>query len=578
MGAFMLVSRRFLEDPSTGGEMAILEAMRRQGHLVEAEIDTRSHRLFLSPKRYRPLQLWRSPDSDDFCAGVGTFFNRTQDGSETLFSLYAQFSIEHPHPITLSGTFCLIVFKQGRLYLLQDRLGLYQVFVNPDLGIWSNLLVSLAMVSPRLNPSSQGLYEYIFRGASFGGDSVVEEIKRLRGNDIVQLEPTFLRHSLSLPFDLGAKPPADVLHLEGCLKHLRELFTQIAQIYGDSITCALSGGYDTRLMLALLLESGVNPKLYTYGRPSSPDVKIARLIVERLKLELDHFDREVPLPPGLDEFPALIEENFMAFDGCPEQGIVDNGMDLKTRRQRASSGGLVLNGGGGEIFRNFWELSDRALSPRDFIIGCYGTYHPGIATPRFCENEYLENFEEKIRQELGLYGESLLPRQAIEQLYPRYRCKYWMAKNHAINLRLTESLLPFLHFNVVAAAMRVPVPLKFHGHFQANLIKLINPQLAALPSSYGHPLIPHRRPLYKRLGSRVIMHAPPGVRRFGLQSFIRYCDRNRPTILKEEYIEAMMEPGFPILSTYILPDRVRNTRIFQRICTLEYFYQKVEVR
>ena len=575
MGAFMLVSNRFLENPSTCGKRAIREAMRRQGPLVPAEINTQNHLLFLSPKRYRPLQLWQSPNSDDFCAAVGTFFNRTQEGSESLSSLYARFSIEHPLPFTLSGTFCLIVFKQGRLYIIQDRLGLYQIFTNSELGIWSNLLVSLSLVTPRLSPSRQGLYEYIFRGASFGGDSVVKEIKRLRGNFIAQLEPTAHRYSLSPPLDLGTKQPLDV---ENCLARLRELFKEIAQLYGDSITCALSGGYDTRLMLALLLESGVRPKLYTYGRPSSPDLKVAYLIVQRLKLELDHFDREVQPVPSLDEFPGLIEKNFMAFDGCPEQGILDNGMDFKTRLQRANSGGLVLNGGGGEIFRNFWELSDRELSPRDFIISCYGTYDPHITTSQFREEEYLDQFEKKILKELDLRGNGLLSREAIEQLYPQYRCKYWMAKNHAINLRFTESLLPFLHFNVVDAAMRVPVTLKFHGHFQANLINLINPDLAALPSSYGHPLTPRGRPLYKRMGSQVVMHAPPGVRQFGLHSFIRYRDWNRPTILGMEFIEAIMEPNFPNLSKYIAPGKVRNNRTFNRICTLEYFYQKVGVR
>lgn len=574
----MLVSNRFLEDPSSGGKGAIREAMRRQGHLVQAEINTQNHLLLLSPKRYRPLQLWQSPNSNDFCAAVGTFFNRTQEGSESLSSLYARFSIEHPLQITLSGAFCLIVFKQDRLYVIQDRLGLYQIFTNSDLGIWSNLLVSLALVTPRLSPSRQGLYEYIFRGASFGGDSVVKEIKRVRGNFTVQLEPTVRRYSLSPLLGLGTKQAPDLVSLENCLNHLRELFKEIAQIYGDSITCALSGGYDTRLMLALLLESGVRPKLYTYGRLSSPDLKIAYLIVKRLKLELDHFDREVQPLPGLDEFPGVVEKNFMAFDGCPEQGILDNGMDLKTRLQRASSGGLVLNGGGGEIFRNFWELSNRELSPRDFIISCYGTYDPSITTSQFSEEEYLEHFEGKILKELGLCGNSLLSREAIEQLYPRYRCKYWMAKNHAINLRLTDSLLPFLHFNVVEAAMKVPIAFKFHGHFQANLINLINPNLAALSSSYGHPLTPRGRPLYKRMGTQVVMHAPPGVRQFGLQTFIRYCNWNRPTILGMEFIEAIMEPNFPILSKYISPAKVLNNRTFNRICTLEYFYQKVGVR
>jgi hypothetical protein len=53
----------------------------------------------------------------------------------------------------------------------------------------------------------------------------------------------------------------------------------VAASFGDRVTCALSGGYDSRLILALLRRHGVSPRVYVYGPPGDKDVELARTIV-----------------------------------------------------------------------------------------------------------------------------------------------------------------------------------------------------------------------------------------------------------------------------------------------------------
>lgn len=61
--------------------------------------------------------------------------------------------------------------------------------------------------------------------------------------------------------------------------------------YSDKITSALSGGFDSRLMLVLKLKEFINPKLYVYGSNTNSDVIIAKLIAINENLNLDHTNK-----------------------------------------------------------------------------------------------------------------------------------------------------------------------------------------------------------------------------------------------------------------------------------------------
>ncbi|WP_438992908.1 hypothetical protein [Pseudemcibacter sp.] len=65
----------------------------------------------------------------------------------------------------------------------------------------------------------------------------------------------------------------------------------IVSAYGKNITTALSGGYDSRLLLSLLIDAGVTPQLYVYGENSSPDVLVAKSIEKGEGLEINHVDK-----------------------------------------------------------------------------------------------------------------------------------------------------------------------------------------------------------------------------------------------------------------------------------------------
>ena len=65
----------------------------------------------------------------------------------------------------------------------------------------------------------------------------------------------------------------------------------LSSLFPGDIGSALSGGYDSRHMTALLLSVGETPHLYVYGDSSSSDVRVAKNIALGERLELDHVDK-----------------------------------------------------------------------------------------------------------------------------------------------------------------------------------------------------------------------------------------------------------------------------------------------
>lgn len=152
----------------------------------------------------------------------------------------------------------------------------------------------------------------------------------------------------------------------------------IVSAYGKNITTALSGGYDSRLLLSLLIDAGVTPQLYVYGENSSPDVLVAKSIEKGEGLEINHVDKSNHKKPSPDQYAEIINDNYYGLDGFPFEGIYDFGGNMETRRHRSQNNTMVLNGGGGEIYRNFFYLPNKAYSVDDLMSVFLSPLYPRV--------------------------------------------------------------------------------------------------------------------------------------------------------------------------------------------------------
>ncbi|HEX8224559.1 MAG TPA: hypothetical protein VF605_12145 [Allosphingosinicella sp.] len=517
-------------------------------------------------------------DGDDLVAVAGTLTWDGLMGRPALAALLRDIPLPDPDWSRLGGQFVALVRRAGRSFLLTDHFATFQLFHDRGMTIFSTSLLSAVAALPRVSFDAQGVYEFAFNVAAIGDDTVFNELKTLGPDRIVELLPDGVRvrpAAKPLPERPAAMPMGE--RLERHKARLAAAVRPYVRQFGDRMFCPLSGGLDSRLVLAALRAEGCRPGIYVYGCPQDGDVRIARSIGETLGFEVEWIDKEArTLTP--DEFPAQVERNFQQYDGLPSFGeLFENGMNADARDARHAGGALSASGANGEIYRNFFYLADRPISADAVGRTFFARYARGDVTGAFDERAFLSRIGEKIAASLGGSDASeRLPRPLVEQIYPRVRCRALSGREISLEGRYGAYLMPFLDRDVVAEAMTLPLELKNAGRFEALLLESIDPQLARLPSAYGHdfatpPSLRHRleewstraRPVWLRQRSYEIR------RRLGPMA------DEHGGLLGDDYLGRVVDFDFPAMHRFFQVGKISDSGLLRRIANLEYFAQRL---
>jgi asparagine synthase (glutamine-hydrolysing) len=228
----------------------------------------------------------------------------------------------------------------------------------------------------------------------------------------------------------------------------------------------------------------------------------------------------------------------------------------------------MLNGGGGEIFRNFFYLPDRAFTATQLVWSFYSRYSPHWCSGEFAEAAYVRALAAKIADTVG--GGERLTREQVEYAYPAFRCGFWMGRNNSNNTRLGHAMTPFIDRDLVRLAVAVPLALKNHGRFEAGLIRALSPALAGYTSDYGHAF-DREPPLSRILKDHATLLRPPWLRRYTYR--LRYRKALlRPAWLEPHMLQRVLDVRMPVMSQFFHLGRVNDPEVFARIATLEYLF------
>jgi asparagine synthase (glutamine-hydrolysing) len=181
-------------------------------------------------------------------------------------------------------------------------------------------------------------------------------------------------------------------------------------------------------------------------------------------------------------------QNALFFDGLPNDGLHDSGADQQTRLQSMAGGCLTPNGGGGEIFRNFFHLPDRPFHPVDVVRAFYRGFDPRMFRRRHGLATYQDRMVASIESTLGIdrsRTDRRLGRTEVELLYPLFRCHHWMSVNNSVAIRHGYYATPLVDPNTVRLASRLPLAWKNAGKLESRLIASLHRGIADQPSSYG---------------------------------------------------------------------------------------------
>ena len=511
-------------------------------------------------------------DGEDFVAVMGT---PTCDGKMGRAALQAMLSMDRPDWDRLGGPFVALVHRQGRTRLFTDYLGLFQIFHDSAMTLFSTSLLAAANALPRLSFDVQGVYELAFNVVPLGNDSVFAELKTLGPDALVELGEAGARvEELAKPLPDQWTEPQVAPHVD----KLMEIISTHVREFGDRIHCALSGGIDSRLMLAALRAAGSRPQVYVYGGTDSDDVAVSRAIAAAEGFHVEWLDKEAWRTVEPDAFPEQVEANYQGYDGLANYGeLFENGANAHARALRHPGGALAGSAACAEVFRNFFFLPNRRFRAVDVARAFFARYAKSDVTEKFDEAAFLRGIEDKMLAAIGRPGDrSRLPRPLVEQIYPRVRCRALFGREISLETRIGPYMFPFLDHQWVAGAMTVPLGIKHAGRFESMMLKAIDPVLAAYPSVYGHdfagpPNLKHR---FSEWATRI---RPMALRQrsYALRRRLGPVADEHGGLLTPEYMGRVIDLDYPAMRRFFRIERIADSGLMRRISNLEYLAKRL---
>lgn len=517
-------------------------------------------------------------DDASFIFRTGLFLYKGTAGTTALQAFFEDFDPDAPDINDTQGQFCLALRKNNQFFILTDQLGTNKIYYDETQSVFSNRFIGVAetLSNPVIDP--QGCYEYAWNNKISGEKTFLKNIRMVPAGTYVKggEQPNFAKlPKLNI---LDDTPTDDIdalvdLHVGG----LQTLFQTYAKCFGDDINLLMSGGYDSRLLLSLLLDNGVKPSLTVFGDGTDAEARVVKDVGIGEGLSFSIVDKSNKPQIPLEDYAHHLEQNYAFFDGWKFTGLFDGGADIWDRKEQAKSGKVKMNGSVGEIYRNFFYLPDRPINVADVVGAFYARYDPKTCTDQFDPAHFETLIGQDIKAAIGASGD-LLSRQQVEMVYPLFRGRYWTARDVPTNQEFGGFLVPFMEPGIIKGTPSIPISLKNYGRFEGRMIRRINPRLAAYMSDYGFSFS-QDPPMSYVLKMQLTHQRPIALRRQSYRIQHRKMPSNRPYYFSQDYLQnVLQETDFPFMQQFFKLDGIRDGEVFNRVATMEYICQRLNTQ
>ena len=474
MGSYFLTN-----DLSQGRIGTTRRLFEEKGHLQSINTQLGAYQLIYFPKINLKEDKHVFENGQDKLVSVGTFIYRGQFGFNALKLIYDDIKDADEFTSLLretKGHFNLILYLNGELMVVTDRVGAYHSFIgrSKDSIYVSNSYYAILDVMEEAKLRKQGILEFAFSNAQYGPHTMVEEIDFLGFGKVHQFRDD--GKIITKEYHIEEDPPS-VYGLEEHYENVRKYLSFLADTH-LAVSCDLSAGFDTRLVCAVLKDLKIPHTYNTNINSWDPtDLEFAKTIAEGegrklvvYKKDQDRLSYEQLIQHSL----TCMELSRDAFQAAYSHVFFDN----KTR-----DFGIVLGGYGGELYR---DVKYHGIESIDYLIRSKYTDH-GIAQ-MFSERDlkdYQSNLAKKMRNFLG-QEKNTLTKIDCERIYYHFRMMYWGGSRITQFNSYAYRYHPLFDYRLIRPLFFVDEEEKNDGKFQMMMIERFDHQLATYPSNYGY--------------------------------------------------------------------------------------------
>lgn len=368
--------------------------------------------------------------------------------------------------INLNGWYngFIVDLRQSKMILFNDRYGIRRIYYHEDNECFSfsSEAKSLLKAFPHLREiSHRSVGEYLTYDCVFDYRTFFPQINLLPPSSLWTFQGGKVEKKTYFnPQSLEDQPKlSEKLFFE----ELSQTFVDILPryLFGSPLSMSLTGGLDSRMIMACLNPEPGQIPCYTFGGQyrDTFDMRIAPRIAKACNQNHTIFRLEEQ--QYLRDYPNHVQKSIFITDGLER---VDNADAMYFNKLAGNIAPIRITGiYGSQVLKSVSGLKERAPDYQLTASEFRKFLHTARTTYRnIC---YMHPLSAMLFYEIPLWWNGFIVSQSTQQTVRS----------------------PFLDYDFVKTLYRVPSNIRDFGtRFQLNLIKAQNPKLLTIPTNYGH--------------------------------------------------------------------------------------------
>lgn len=387
------------------------------------------------------------------------------------------------------GSFILILVKENAIKIIREKSQISKVFKTTGKSVYSNSFLSLVFpIKKKWSLNVQSIKENVLLGYILSPKTIVDEIQEV-SFDINENNILFKNFS-KIDFN-SKKQYTSKLLKQKIISLLENQYKSISEAFkNENVDIGLSGGYDSRLNLAIAKEVfPIKPHSH-YKERKDQDLDIANKLCDKLNIELKtkRIRPAIAISNEID-LKNLIDDSFYYYDGrvALNTGFFNEIYTRKYRKFILKETKLTLTGFGGETFRNYDFQPSGKLEIDKWLENFVFSYYNFTAMSKTKENKaFLKNVRKSISSKINIKNTDNISFENRR----KYFNEVWLPMTYSIKSfsenQLSYFISPFINYQIKLLSPQLSKALSNDWNFQAKLIDEIDPMLSNIESSYGY--------------------------------------------------------------------------------------------